>query len=51
MARADKGRERLALRRDERFLERDALVARQDGLAEADQAVAIAHRRGTWVIS
>ena len=45
MAGADEGRQRLALRRDERLLEGDALVARQDGLAEADQSVPVAHRR------
>ena len=35
----------LALRRDQRLLEGDALVSRQDRLADADQAVAVAHRR------
>ena len=52
MARADEGGQRLALRRDQRLLEGDALVARQHRLADADQAVAVAHRApGTWVTS
>ena len=45
MARTDEGGERLALRRDQRLLEGDALVARQHRFADADQAVAVAHRR------
>ena len=45
MARADEGGQRLALRRDQRLLEGDALVARQHRLADADQAVAVADRR------
>jgi hypothetical protein len=32
------------LRRHEGLLERDALVARHDGLAEADKAIPVAHR-------
>ena len=36
MTGADESRERLPLRRDERLLERDPLVARQDRLAEPD---------------
>jgi hypothetical protein len=44
MARADERGRRLADGRDEPLLERDALVARHDGLADADQPVAIAHR-------
>jgi hypothetical protein len=51
MAGADKGGQRLALRRDQGFLEGDALIARQHRFADADQAVAVAHRGGTWVIS
>ena len=46
VAGADKGGERLALRRDQILLEGDALVARQHRLADADQAVAVADRRG-----
>ena len=46
VARADEGRERLALRRDQVLLEGDALVARQHRIARADLAVAVAHRRG-----
>src|SRR5690606_1694477 len=42
---ADEGRERLAGRRDQRLLEGDALVAREDRLADADQAVALADGR------
>ena len=45
MARTDEGGQRLALRRDQRLLEGDALVARQHRLADADQAVAVADRR------
>ena len=41
----DERGQRLPLRRDQRLLEGDALVARQDRLADADQAVAVAHRR------
>ncbi len=43
MPRADKGGEWLALRRHQRLLKGDAFVARQDRLADANQAVAIAH--------
>ena len=39
----DEGSERLPLRRDEWFVEGDALVARQHGLADANNAVAVAH--------
>ena len=39
-------RQGLALRRHQRFLERDALVARQHRLADADQTVPIPNRRG-----
>ena len=46
MAGADEGRQGLALRRDEGFLEGDALVARQHRLADADEAVAVAD--GGW---
>ena len=46
MTRADEGGQRLARRRHERFLEGDALVARQHRLADADQAVAVAHGCG-----
>ena len=45
MAGADESGERLALRRDQRLLKGDALVARQYRLARSDQAVAVAHRR------
>ena len=44
VAGADEGGQRLALGRDQRLLEGDALVARQHGLADADQAVAVADR-------
>ena len=44
MAWADEGGQRLALRRHQVLLEGDALVARQHRLADADQAVAVAHR-------
>ena len=43
MAGADERRQRLPWRRYQVLLEGDALVARQDGLAEADQSIAIAH--------
>ena len=46
VARTDKGRQGLALRRNEGFLEGDALVARQHRLADADEAVAVAD--GGW---
>src|SRR5262245_37823159 len=46
MAGTDKGREGLALRRNEGFLEGDALVARQHWLTDADEAVAVAD--GRW---
>src|SRR5439155_438121 len=46
VAGADEGGQRLALRRDERFLEHDALVARQHRLADADQTVTVAHWGG-----
>ena len=45
MSRTDEGGQRLPLRRNQRLLERDAFVPRKDRLADADQAVAIAHRR------
>jgi len=45
MAGTDEGRERLALRCDQRLLEDDALVSGQNRLANADQSVAIANRR------
>src|SRR5207249_9051680 len=45
VAGADKSREGLALRCNERLLEGDALVARQDWFADADEAVAVANRR------
>ena len=45
VARADEGRERLALRRDQVLLEGDALVARKHRIARTDLAVAVAHRR------
>jgi hypothetical protein len=51
MTGADERGQRLALRRDQRLLEGDALVARQHGFADADQSVAVAHGAGTWVIS
>ena len=44
MARADEGGQRLAVRRHQGLLEGDALVAGQHRLADADQAVAVAHR-------
>ena len=46
MAGAQERGQGLALRGDECLLERDALVARQHGLANANQAVPVAHRRG-----
>ena len=46
MAGTDECRQRLALWRNQRLLEGDALVSRQHRLADADQAVTIAHRRG-----
>ena len=46
MARADEGGQRLARGRDQCLLESDTLVAWQDRFAQADQAVAIAHRSG-----
>jgi hypothetical protein len=45
VARADKCGERLALRRDERLFEGDALVARQYRLPYPNEPIAIAHRR------
>ena len=42
----DKGRQGLALRRNEGFLEGNALVAGQHGLAHTDEAVAVADGRG-----
>ena len=45
MARADESSERLPLWRDQLFLECDALVARQHGIARADLPVAVSHRR------
>ena len=44
MARADEGGQGLAVRRHQILLEGDALVAGQHRLADADQAVAVAHR-------
>ena len=44
MARTNKSGERLALGRDQRLLKGDALIALQDRLADADQAIAIADR-------
>ena len=46
MAGADEGGEWLALRRDQRLLKGDALVAGQHRFTRSDQTVAIAHRRG-----
>src|SRR5207245_2879468 len=46
VAGADEGSQRLSGRRQQRLLEGDALVARQDRLANADQSVAVAHRGG-----
>jgi len=46
MARAEEGGQRLAVRRDQRFLKDDALVTWQHRFAQSDQAVAVAHRRG-----
>jgi hypothetical protein len=46
MTGANEGRQRLPLRRHQRLLEGDALVARQHRLADPDQPVAIAHRFG-----
>src|SRR5688572_6354489 len=43
MARTDKSGERLTLWRHQRLLKGNAFVARQDRLANADQAVAMAH--------
>jgi hypothetical protein len=40
-----KGGQGLALRRHQRLLEGDALVARQHRFANTDEAVAVAHRR------
>jgi hypothetical protein len=45
VARADEGGRGLADGRDDRLLERDALVARHHRLADADQPIATAHRR------
>ena len=45
MAGTDEGGERLALRRDQRLLKGDALIARQHRFTRSDQTVAIAHRR------
>ena len=45
MARTHECRQRLSLRRHQRLLERDAFVARKHRLADADQTVAVAHRR------
>jgi hypothetical protein len=44
VAGADEGRQRLALGRDEGFLEGDALITRQHGFADADEAIPVAHR-------
>ena len=46
MAGADKGGRRLPLRCHQGLIESDALVARQHGFAEADEAVTVAHRGG-----
>ena len=46
VAGADEGRQGLALRRDEGFLEGDALVARQHRFTDADEAIAVAD--GRW---
>ena len=43
---ANKSRESLALWRDEWFFERDTLVSRLYRCADADEAIAITHRRG-----
>jgi len=48
VARADEGHKRLALRRDERLLEGDPLIARQHRFADADEAVAVAD--GGWSV-
>jgi hypothetical protein len=45
VARADECGERLALRRDERLFEDDALVSRQHRLPHPDEPIAAAHRR------
>src|SRR5438128_8931345 len=45
MAGTNKGRERHPLRRDKGLLKCDALIARQDRLAHANHAVAVADRR------
>src|SRR5215831_5454141 len=45
MAGTDERRERLALRCDQRLLKDDALVSRQNRLADANQPVTIANRR------
>ena len=51
VAGADEGRQGLARRRDEGFLEGDALVARQHRFTDANEAIAVADGRGTWVTS
>ena len=45
MARADEGGERLALRCDQRLLERNTLIAWQHWFTSSDQTVSVAHRR------
>ena len=45
VTRAHKGRERLALWRDNRLLEDDPLVTRQDRFPNTNDAVAVADRR------
>lgn len=45
MAGTDEGGERLAVRRDQRFLKGDALITRQHRLTGSDQTIAIAYRR------
>jgi hypothetical protein len=45
MAWANKGGKRQALGRNQRFLESDPLVARQDRLSDANETVAVADRR------
>jgi hypothetical protein len=51
MSGADEGGQRLPGKRDQPLLERDALVARQDRLPEADHTVAVRTGAGTWVTS
>jgi hypothetical protein len=51
VARANEGGERLALRRDQGFLEGDALVARQIGSPRPITRSRLRTRAGTWVTS